>query len=81
MKIIFDAIDGKNQLKSVFLTFLFSSTTHTSALLQERMPLLPSTINLDTSLEQQALQLSSNLLGGSGASADLAKAEAKVGKV
>lgn len=69
MKIIFDAIDGKSQLKSVFLTFLFS------------MPLLPSTINLDTSLEQQALQLSSNLLGGSGASADLAKAEAKVGKV
>jgi hypothetical protein len=68
MKIIFDAI-GKSQLKSVFLTFLFS------------MPLLPSTINLDTSLEQQALQLSSNLLGGSGASADLAKAEAKVGKV
>eukprot|EP00435_Cladocopium_sp_Y103_P015442 s1465_g3.t1 len=44
----------------------------------EKTPLLPSSMNLDASLEEQALQLSSNLLKEGGTGDDLAKAEAKV---
>ena len=49
-------------------------------LVQEKTPLLPCAITLDTSLEKQAIILSSTILGGLGEQ-DLVKAHNKVGLV
>ena len=48
---------------------------------QEKKPLLPTGINLDASLEEQAKALSSGMLDkGDGGAADLAKAHSKARK-